>query len=102
MIRSLIISGLVATSSAVAQAPAARDSVSAAIRDVKYEVTFLRSNGARHEVDVAMTFTTAGTSPVILSLPAWTPGAYEISNFARAIVDFDVTPVSGTNRDLAW
>jgi predicted metalloprotease with PDZ domain len=91
-----------AAGSALAQQPAGRDSVSAAIRDVKYEVTFLRSNGARREVDVAMTFTTAGTSPVVLSLPAWTPGAYEISNFARAIVDFEVKPATGTNRALAW
>ena len=30
-----------------------------------------------------MTFTTTGAAPVLLSLPAWTPGAYEISNFAR-------------------
>jgi predicted metalloprotease with PDZ domain len=97
-----MISVLAATGSALAQQPAARDSVSAAIRDVKYEVTFLRSNAARHEVDVAMTFTTAGTAPVVLSLPAWTPGAYEISNFARAIVDFEARPAAGTIRELAW
>ena len=102
MIRLLVISALAATGSALAQQPMARDSVSAPIRDVTYEVTFLRANGARREVDVAMTFTTAGTSPVVLSLPAWTPGAYEISNFARAIVDFEATPTSGTNRELAW
>ena len=102
MIRLLMISVLAATGSALAQQPVARDSVSAPIRDVAYEVTFLRANGARREVDVAMTFTTAGTSPVVLSLPAWTPGAYEISNFARAIVDFEATPASGTSRELAW
>src|SRR6187399_29391 len=102
MIRLLMISVLAATGSALAQQPVARDSVSAPIRDVAYEVTFLRANGARRKVDVAMTFTTAGTSPVVLSLPAWTPGAYEISNFARAIVDFEATPASGTSRELAW
>jgi hypothetical protein len=68
-----MISALAATGSALAQQPVARDSASAAICDVKYDVTFLQSNGARREVDVAMTFTTAGTSPVVLSLPAWTP-----------------------------
>lgn len=97
-----MVSVVLATGSALAQQPAPRDSVSAAIRDVKYEVTFLRANGGRREVDVAMTFTTAGTSPVILSLPAWTPGAYEISNFARAIVDFEVAPSTGTKREIAW
>ena len=102
MIRLLMISALAAAGSALAQQPVARDSVSAPIRDVKYDVTFLRSNGARREVDLAMTFTTAGTSPVVLSLPAWTPGAYEISNFARAIVDFEATSAAGTNRPLVW
>ena len=33
-----------------------------------------------------MSFTTAGKEPVILSLPAWTPGAYEISYFARWVL----------------
>jgi predicted metalloprotease with PDZ domain len=37
---------------------------------------------------VAMTFDVTGTGPVLLSLPAWTPGAYEISNFARWISNF--------------
>ena len=30
-------------------------------------------------------FDVAGPGPVLLSLPAWTPGAYEINNFARWI-----------------
>ena len=35
-----------------------------------------------------MSFDVGGTGPVLLSLPAWTPGAYEISNFARWVVNF--------------
>src|SRR5205085_1624408 len=50
---------------------------SAPIRDIRYEVTFTRANGERREVGSAMTFTVGGTEPVILSLPKWTPGAYE-------------------------
>jgi predicted metalloprotease with PDZ domain len=37
-----------------------------------------------------MTFTVGGTEPVLLSLPSWTPGAYEIDNFARDVINFSV------------
>jgi predicted metalloprotease with PDZ domain len=76
------------------------DSVSAPIRDVRYDVTFMRSNGQQRVIDVAMSFNTAGTSPVLLSLPAWTPGAYEISNFSRWVVEFAVT--GDGNKPLTW
>jgi predicted metalloprotease with PDZ domain len=79
------------------RAPA--DTVSAPIRDVRYDVTFLRANGQQRTIDVSMTLVTAGSSPVLLSLPAWTPGAYEISNFARWITGFDVT---GDGKPLVW
>ena len=37
---------------------------------------------------VAMSFDVAGPGPVLLSLPAWTPGAYELSFFARWVSNF--------------
>ena len=84
MIRLSTLAGLaIATGTAVGAQQPNRDSVSAPIRDVRYDVTFMRSNGMRRIVDVAMTFATTGSAPVVLSLPAWTPGAYEISNFVR-------------------
>ena len=46
-----------------------------------------------------MTFSTSGTAPVLLSLPAWTPGAYEISNFARWLTAFEAT---GDGHALTW
>jgi len=67
---------------------------------VRYDVTFMRSNGQQRVIDVAMSFNTAGTSPVLLSLPAWTPGAYEISNFSRWVVEFAVT--GDGNKPLTW
>ena len=67
------------------------DTVSVPIRDIHYDVTFMRQNGEQHAVDVTMSFTAAGTGPVIVSLPAWTPGAYEISNFSRWVVEFEAT-----------
>src|SRR4051812_4304637 len=89
---------LCAAASAAAQSTRS-DSLSAPIHDVHYDVTYLRGNAQRRAVDVAMTFTTAGTAPVVLSLPAWTPGAYEISNFARWVTDFTVT---GDGKPATW
>ncbi|HEV8447632.1 MAG TPA: PDZ domain-containing protein [Gemmatimonadaceae bacterium] len=75
------------------------DSVSAPIRDVRYDVTFMRANAQYRVVDVSMTFMTSGTSNVVLSLPSWTPGAYEISNYARWLGAFEAT---GDGAPLSW
>jgi predicted metalloprotease with PDZ domain len=75
------------------------DSVSAPIRDVRYDITFTRANAQQRSIEVAMSFNTTGTSPVLLSLPAWTPGAYEISNFSRWVVDFSAT---ADDKLLTW
>jgi predicted metalloprotease with PDZ domain len=85
--------------SALAAQVARNDSVSAPIHDVRYDVTYMRASAPYRVVDVAMSFTTAGTSNVVLALPAWTPGAYEISNFARWVGAFDV---SGDGKPLSW
>jgi len=75
------------------------DTVSVPIRDVHYDVTFMRANGEQRAVDVAMTFAPTGAGPVVLSLPAWTPGAYEISNFSRWVTDFEA---AGDGKPLTW
>ncbi len=46
-----------------------------------------------------MSFDVAGPGPVLLSLPAWTPGAYEIGNFARSVVGFTA---AGADSPLVW
>jgi predicted metalloprotease with PDZ domain len=72
---------------------------SAPITDIRYEVTFTRANGERRQVTSTMTFTVGGTEPVLLSIPKWTPGAYEIDNFARDVSTF-AAEQAGTS--LAW
>jgi predicted metalloprotease with PDZ domain len=72
---------------------------SAPVTNIRYEVTFTRANGERRQVTSTMTFTVGGTDPVLLSLPKWTPGAYEIDNFARDVSNFSAEQ-SGTS--LAW
>ena len=91
---------------ALAQGPGARptnDSVSAPISNVAYEVTFDKRAAASGTYGVRMTFSADASGPVLLSLPAWTPGAYELSNFAQKVVSFDATaggnPVSWDKTD---
>ena len=72
---------------------------SAPISAVRYEVTFDPTTAATRTLRVGMTFDVTGAGPVLLSLPAWTPGAYEISNFARWVSNFAAT--SG-GRALGW
>ena len=72
----------------VGRASAQGVATSAPITDVSYDVTFTRANAERRQVSSVMTFTVGGREPVLLSLPKWTPGAYEIDNFARDVANF--------------
>ena len=87
---SLAMVMLAASAPTVAAQATTRDArpVSAEIRDIHYDVTFDHASAANRQLKVSTTFTVAGTGPVLLSLPEWTPGAYEISNFARWVEDF--------------
>jgi predicted metalloprotease with PDZ domain len=95
------ITSLGAPTIARAQRPARAptDSVSAPVRDVRYELTFTREHAQQHVVDVTMSFATTSAAPVILSLPAWTPGAYEISNYSRWVTKFDA---AADGRPISW
>ena len=92
------IAAALAASSAGAQGTRG-DTTSAPIRDIRYDVTFMRANAQSRAVEVAMTFTTTSSAPVVLSLPAWTPGAYEISNFAHWLTGFEAT---ADGKPLSW
>ena len=86
----------------LASAAAAR-AQQAPVSDVRYEVTYDARHARQGFVGVSMTFTAGGAEPVLLSLPAWTPGAYEISNYARNVLEFGAAagPASGA-RALRW
>jgi len=73
--------------------------VSASISNIHYDVTFTRETATRRSLTVAMTMDVTGTGDVILSLPSWTPGAYEVTNFARWISSF--TPTAA-GKPLRW
>src|SRR5688572_20868025 len=93
-----------ATSAALLLLPAATHAQTSAVQSapisgVRYEVTFDPTTAPSRTLRVAMTFDVTGQGPVLLSLPAWTPGAYEISNFARWVSEFGAT--SG-DKTLSW
>lgn len=72
---------------------------SAPLGNIRYEITFDSTTAIDRTIKVSMTFDVTGPGPVLLSLPAWTPGSYEITNFARWILNF--TPTAG-GKTLAW
>ncbi|HEX5075225.1 MAG TPA: PDZ domain-containing protein [Gemmatimonadaceae bacterium] len=72
---------------------------SAPISGIRYDVTFDSRTAPARTLRVGMTFDVGGPGPVLLSLPAWTPGAYEISNFARWVSNFSA---SAAGKALTW
>ncbi|MGE3617036.1 MAG: hypothetical protein AB7L66_14290, partial [Gemmatimonadales bacterium] len=58
------------------------------VSDLQYQITFNRATAAVRSFEVSVSFGVTRSGPVELSLPAWTPGAYEISNFARHLSAF--------------
>jgi predicted metalloprotease with PDZ domain len=72
---------------------------SAAISDVHYSVTFKALQGIERAADVSMSFTATGKEPVLLSLPIWTPGDYEVSYYARNVSRFTAT---SRGNALTW
>jgi predicted metalloprotease with PDZ domain len=72
---------------------------SAPISNLRYELTFDSTTARDRTIQVVMSFDVSGKGPVLLSLPAWTPGAYEISNFARWVFDFSA---NAGNQPVHW
>ncbi len=73
--------------------------VSAPLSNIRYEVTFTRELASQRHLGVAMEFEVGGTGDVVLSLPAWTPGAYEMTWFARWVSHFSPT---ADGKALTW
>lgn len=65
---------------------------------VRYEVSVASAPG--HLFHVKAEFPAAGLDTLLVSLPAWSPGHYEIQNYARYVRHFSAIDASG--RALAW
>ena len=85
---AILTPGVLAAQRSAESAATAR---SAPIANVRYEVTFTAATAKDRSLHVDMTFDAASSAPVLLSLPAWAPGAYEISNYAHWLSGFDAT-----------
>jgi predicted metalloprotease with PDZ domain len=73
--------------------------ISAPITNLRYEVSFTRQTAAARSLVVTTRFDVAGPGEVLLSLPTWTPGAYEVTNFARWVSGFEAT---AAGKALDW
>ena len=80
-------------------APAPSASTTAPLSAIRYEIRFDSATAASRKIEVTMRFNASAGGNVLLSLPTWTPGAYEISNYARFVDDFRAW--SG-NDSLDW
>jgi predicted metalloprotease with PDZ domain len=98
----LALAGMAPATSPAQRAAAAPEGSeqSAPISGIAYDVTFDSAAAALKEMHVAMSFTAESEAPVVLSFPAWTPGAYELSYFARGVLRF--TAKGDGDKALAW
>ncbi|MEP7064389.1 MAG: PDZ domain-containing protein [Gemmatimonadota bacterium] len=91
--------GLPAVRPAGAQGTVQATPPSAPISGVGYHITVDSADAAERRIRVAMTFSVASTDPVMLALPAWTPGAYELSYWAKNVSAFSA---SEGGKPIPW
>jgi predicted metalloprotease with PDZ domain len=96
MLRSFLSAVLAIGAAAPMSAQTLRSS--APITDVHYEITADSVSVGRHQLGVSMSFQVAGTAPVVLALPAWSPGHYVLLWFARRVSQF-IPEQNGTLLD---
>ena len=90
--RSFVIPRAIVAFCALATASVARaQATSAPITNLRYEVVADSAGLSHRSLGVTTSFDVADSGAVLLSLPAWTPGAYEISNFSRWVSNFKPT-----------
>jgi len=90
------------TTSAQAQRAAPAPSAparSAPLTNLRYEISYDSALARRRTIKVSATFDVSGSGPALLSLPEWTPGAYELSWYARWVSDFEAT---ANDKPLVW
>ncbi len=90
---------LVASAISAQRAPARPAVQAPSITNIRYELTFDSALARRRTVRVGMHFDVARAGPVLLSVPAWTPGAYELSNYARKVSAFEARSAGNA---LVW
>lgn len=90
---------LAAVMLALPRAAASQSLRSIPVSQVRYDVTFDSASADSRTIRVAMSFAASQAGDVLLSLPKWTPGAYELGNYARFVSEFRATSGADT---LDW
>ena len=54
----------------------------------------------RHFIDIELAFTAIKGSELILQLPSWRPGRYELADFSQYIQKFDIIDSNGNNLEF--
>jgi len=90
---------MLASAALLAFAATAVPPISAPVSHIRYDVSFTRELASRHHLGVSMAFDVTGSGDVLLSLPAWTPGAYEMGWFSRWVSGFTATT---DGKPLKW
>ena len=83
----------------LAAQPAERAPRSAPVSQLRFDVTLGAEEAFLAQLKVTATFRVEGREPVLLSMPAWTPGSYEIADFARQVSGFTATQ---DGRPIHW
>ena len=83
-----VVAALAMTCAVGQSLQAQRPRVSAPITGVSYEITADSASVGRRQLGVSMSFQVSSADPVILSLPAWSPGHYVLLWFARRVSNF--------------
>src|SRR5690242_11577207 len=91
--------GLATAAPSRAQATAANAAVSGPVSDVGYHISIDSADASRRRIRMSMTFTVSSAEPVLLALPAWTPGSYELTYWAKNVSAF---AASSAGRPLQW
>lgn len=69
------------------------------IAAVRYDVTVDSAGGAMDKLKVEMSFAVAKAGGVVLALPAWAPGDYQLKWFARRVSEFSADQ---NGKPLEW
>jgi predicted metalloprotease with PDZ domain len=72
---------------------------SAPVSGIHYDITIDSAAARTQDLGVSMTFQVRGAGPVVLALPAWSPGHYELLWFASHVSHFHATSLGG---ELSW
>ena len=72
---------------------------SAPVSELRFEVVIGAEEAFLQSLKVGVRFRVEGPEVVLLSLSAWTPGSYEVANFARHLSAFTATQ---GGRSLRW